>query len=489
MPKTPLLALTALLVLPSVASAATATADTETRHGTRFGPVTFKAARGEENIVSVTQANGRLRFHDGANRVRAKGDCEQVDSHTASCPVTEDVAKVKLRNRADFAKVSGLVEVRGGSGADRLRGSSGFDDLDGQAGADVLHGKARGDELTGGRGRDRLYGASGDDDLIDGERDGNAQRDIIVGGPSRDTAGQDRGDVVIYASRTDGLRVDLISGDGPDGDVIVGLESVEGGSGDDQLSGDADDNHLVGNGGDDRVRARGGDDLATGDLGDDDLNGASGNDVLNGGVGFDRFDGGTGDDDLVANDTTAEDVECGADNDIARTTVLDTVAECEVANSDPFYFQVQPEISGNTATFQVACQQLGGCDGELALRGPQGEDFGSGAFSDLPDDPETFSPVTVNLTDAAAEALADGVVVEVLHSETGGYRPSCRAARPAGSAAGARGRTSRRAPRRSRAGTRWRSARLARRTARAPGPRPQPGRRARRRSARTRRAR
>jgi Ca2+-binding RTX toxin-like protein len=425
MPKSLLLALTALLVLPSVASAATATADIEKRHGTRFGPVTFKAARGEANDVTVTQANGRLRFHDSANLVRAKGDCERVDDHTATCPVTEDVAKVKLGNRADVAKVSGLVEVRGGSGADRLRGSSGFDDLNGQAGNDTLIGQGGGDELTGGRGRDRLFGAAGDDDLIDGERDGDAQPDLFVGGSSRDTAGQDRGDFVIYASRTDGLEVDILSESGPGGDEIHGIESVEGGSGDDTLSGDADDNHLVGNGGDDRLRARDGDDFASGDRGDDELTGADGNDFLNGGAGLDALDGGTGDDTVDADDdSAAEVVECGADDDIAQTTRLDTVSDCEVASSDPFDFQVQPEISGHTATFQVACQHVGGCDGELVLRGPQGEAFGSGAFNDLPDDPETFSPVTVNLTDAAVAALADGVVVEVHHSEsnTGGYK-------------------------------------------------------------------
>jgi Ca2+-binding RTX toxin-like protein len=421
MPKTPLLALTALLVLPSVASAATATADIEKRHGTRFGPVTFNAARGEENDVKVTQANGRLRFHDNANRVRAKGDCKQVDDHTASCPVTEEVATVKLRNRADVARVSGLVAVRGGSGADLLRGSSGFDDLDGQAGDDTLVGKGGGDELTGGRGRDRLFGAAGDDDLIDGERDGNAQPDRFVGGSSRDTAGQDRGDVVVYASRSDPLRVNVLTQKGADGDEIVGIESIEGGSAGDHLIGDADDNHLVGNGGNDRLRSFGGDDFLSGDRGYDDLRAANGNDLLNGGAGRDQFQGGAGDDDLVADDLAAESVLCDADDDIARTNALDTVLDCEVANSDPLYFQVQPGISGNTATFQVACQQLGGCDGILNLRGPFGEDFGSAAFNHLPDDPETFSPVTVNLTDAAVEALANGANVEVLHSETGGY--------------------------------------------------------------------
>jgi hypothetical protein len=421
MPKTLLFTLAGLLILPSAASAATAMADLEKRHGTNFGPVTFKAAPGEANDVSVTQANGRLHFHDSANRVRAKGDCEHVNDHTASCPVTEDVAKVKLSNRADVAKVSGLVEVRGGSGADRLRGSSGFDDLSGQAGNDTLVGQGTGDELTGGRGRDRLFGAAGDDDLIDGERDGDAQPDLFVGGSSRDTAGQDRGDFVIYASRTNALRVNVLTQRGANGDEIVGMESIEGGSAGDHLIGDADDNHLVGNGGNDRLRSFGGDDFASGGRGDDDLRAANGNDVLNGGVGRDQFQGGAGDDDLIANDSAAESVLCDADNDVARTNALDRVLDCEVANSDPFYFQVQPEISGHTATFQVACQQLGGCDGSLNLRGPFGEDFGSGAFNDLPDDPQTFSPVTVNLTDAAVEALADGIFVEVLHSEAGGY--------------------------------------------------------------------
>ena len=207
------------------------------------------------------------------------------------------------------------------------------------------------------------------------------------------------------------------------GDELDGIESIEGGSGDDQLSGDADDNHLVGSGGDDRLRARGGDDFAEGDSGEDNLTGASGNDALNGGTDVDRFKGGSGDDALIANDNVVEAVECGTGDDIARSTGADTLEECEVANSDPFYFQVQPEIDANnkTATFQVACQQLGGCSGGLSLSGPRGEDYGSGTFADLPDDPETFSPVTVHLTDAAVGALADGVVVEVLHSDTGGY--------------------------------------------------------------------
>jgi hypothetical protein len=427
MRNTLLLTALAVLLLPVTASAGTATvnADLEMRNGTRFGPITFKAAKGDMNGVIVTQANGRLRFHDRLQLIEAKGDCGQVNDNTVTCPVSEDIAKVELGNRADFADVEGLVEVSGGKGPDFLGGSSGFDDLNGGAGADVLRGGRTGDELTGGAGSDTLFGGPGDDDLIDGERDGNSAPDAFMGGSSRDTAGSDRGDMVLYTQRKRGITINLSSkrhGIGPGHDDITGIESVSGGSGDDRLRGDGDDNHLVGNGGDDVLRGRGGDDFASGGLGSDTLKGLSGDDVLNGDKGSDAFFGGSGDDDLVANDASTENLVCGTGQDIARSTRLDGLQACEVANSDPLYIGVQPNITGHTATFQVACQQLGGCDGELKMSGPGGEDFGSGNFADLPDDPETFSPVTVNLTDAAVEALADGVVVEVLHGEFGGYR-------------------------------------------------------------------
>src|SRR5688500_16553887 len=133
MKKPLLITLAALLILPSAASAATATADVERRQGATFGPVVFKAAKGEVNRVTVSTQNGRRRFHDDANRVDARGDCEHVNAMTVICPFTEDIAEVRLGNRNDSAKAENLVEVLGGSGADRLRGSGGVDMLDGQA--------------------------------------------------------------------------------------------------------------------------------------------------------------------------------------------------------------------------------------------------------------------------------------------------------------------------------------------------------------------
>jgi Ca2+-binding RTX toxin-like protein len=420
-----LTALSSLLAFPSAASGAAVTADTERRGGTTFGPVTFKAALGEENLVTVSQANGLLRFHDAINVVRASGDCEQVDDHTASCPVTEDVAKVKLRDGLDSATVAGLVGVLGGSGRDFLTGSPGSDNLNGQAGRDTLTGGRGGDTLTGASGRDMLFGDRGDDDLIDGERDGNASPDVFAGGASRDTAGSDRGDRIVYSNRERGLHIDLSRkrhGIGPNHDDLAGIESVSGGSGDDRLLGDHDDNSLAGNGGDDILIGREGDDTLTGGGGEDNLAGRAGDDVVSGDAGTDELSGGVQDDLLIANDSAAETVRCNPGFDIARVTRLDTLKSCRVANSDPLYIIVRPQIRDDTATFQLACQQLDGCDGTLELSGPDAEDFGSGDFSDLPDDPETFTPVSVALTAAGVQALRDGAVVQVAHGDTGGYR-------------------------------------------------------------------
>lgn len=429
MTKTLLITLTALLVVPSAASGATATADIERRQGTTFGVVTFTAAKGEVNDVTVTEPGGQLRFHDDRNRVRARGDCEQVNRNTALCPLTEDNARVKLGNRDDRARVEGLATILGGSGDDRLRGSGGTSSLEGERGRDTLRGAGGDDDLTGGPGRDRLFGGPGDDELIDGETDAQAASDLFRGGRSRDTAGPDRGDAIDYSKRRRALDINLARDRvnmSAERDIVRGAESVVGGSGDDRLSGDGDDNGLDGRGGDDRLRGRGGDDIPMGDGGNDRVDGNAGNDVVWGNGGTDRLSGGSGDDALIAADPNAEALTCGSGDDDVRTNRHDTLDECEVSNTGSIYVRVQPEISGDTATFQVACQRLNGCSGTLALLGPEGEDYGSADFAGLPDDPQTFSPVAVTLTQAGVDALVDGVVVQVTHGDTGGYRAFMR---------------------------------------------------------------
>ena len=119
------LALVALLGLPSAAAAATADADVRAGgEGTTVGSVTFRASPGEANRVTVTSRRSGLVFRDAAHRVTARGDCEQLDPHSALCPSSEDIADVHLGDRDDAALVvAASVNVMGGPGADVLRGS------------------------------------------------------------------------------------------------------------------------------------------------------------------------------------------------------------------------------------------------------------------------------------------------------------------------------------------------------------------------------
>lgn len=423
--KTLPLALSALLILPSAASAATVDADVKRRGGAPLGPVTFKAAKGEVNRVTVADANGLLRFRDSANRLRARGDCKQVDRHTALCPFTEDIAQVRLGNRSDRATVSGLVEVLGGGGGDLLRGSRGNDRLDGERGNDTLHGGGKGDTLTGGPGRDRLFGGAGDDDLIDGETDSQAAADVFRGGSSRDTDnGADRGDRLDYSKRNRALSIDLTRAKGA-GDAILGLESVVGGSGNDTLRGDGDDNWLEGNGGRDRLLARGGDDIPQGGGGNDTVNGGGGDDVVWGDGGTDALIAGPGDDLLIGRDSNAEVIDCDAGNDVASVTRLDTLRNCERAASSQLSVSVQPDVQGNRAIFQVSClNDGGGCSGTIAITSLDGtRSYGTGDFAGIPHGADVFTPVEVDLTQAGRDALQQGAVVQVTFpGSTGGYR-------------------------------------------------------------------
>ncbi len=205
----------------------------------------------------------------------------------------------------------------GYGGNDDLRGYAGNDMLTGGAGNDLLIGGDGIDTLTGGVGADRLFGGDGNDIL-----EGGAGADRVVGGAGLDTAS--------YAGSTDtdgaGVVVNLlagsVTGNDAEGDVLVGIENLEGSAHKDTLTGDTADNTLKGNAGDDRLfggagndRLEGGDgadrlvggdgvDTLIGDAGDDTLVGGVGVDTLTGGDGVDTLVGGLGDDFLQGGDGT-----------------------------------------------------------------------------------------------------------------------------------------------------------------------------------------
>jgi Ca2+-binding RTX toxin-like protein len=133
---------------------------------------------------------------------------------------------------------------------------------------DVLTGDAGNNVLDGREGNDRLSGLGGNDLLT-----GGPGADILDGGAGIDRAsysGSGAGVIVNLAAHT-------AAGGDAQGDVLTGIEDLEGSAWADTLTGDAGGNWLYGLGGNDTLNGGAGDDL---------LNGGAGVDVLDGGAGF-----------------------------------------------------------------------------------------------------------------------------------------------------------------------------------------------------------
>ena len=191
--------------------------------------------------------------------------------------------------------------LNGGAGDDSLRAAADMNLLDGGPGDDRLVGNSGADELDGGGGRDEIFGKGGSDRMTDGDQPGAVGDrapgpDLMVGG-SHGGAGiyaGHHGDAVSYAGRKRAVSVDLASGqtggEAGEGDVLRGIETVVGGSGDDRLRGDDRANTLAGGGGRDLLVGRGaGDSLWPGTGGGPIMCGA-GNDVVEPSGYADRLD-------------------------------------------------------------------------------------------------------------------------------------------------------------------------------------------------------
>ena len=424
------LSLLLLAILPSAASAATATADIRVRNGVELGPVTFKAAKGERNDVTVTNDGGLLRIPRRHNRVRARGDCKQVNRHTALCPSTEDIAQIRLGNRNDSrdrreprhrvrrrrqrraARVVGRRPPRMASAATTRCTASG-----------------RGDDLTGGPGRDRVFGGSGDDDLFDGETDAQAAADLYRGGSSRDTRFQaDIGDTIDYSKRKRALDIDLSRSRvnfGSERDVVRGLESIVGGSAGDKLSGDGDDNWIFGKGGSDRIRGRGGDDLVRGDGGNDRVSGEERQRLR-----LRRERSAISSRAATATTRSPHGTRPRRRSIAVRawmwrwprvSTRLSPARSARPTRSTSRRSPRTCRATRRHSTCRVPRDR--GCSGTLALTGLTGESYGAGEFAGVPHGVDLFTPVEVDLTPAGRDALRDGQVIVLTHGTgDGGFR-------------------------------------------------------------------
>ena len=194
----------------ALATAASAQAATVSVSGNK---VTYRAASGERNDVTITATSSSVIVRDARAPVTG---CTAVGPNGALCEGVFRRATVLLGNGADRARITGLaVSANGGSGADRVTGDDEDDTLNGGTGNDVLDGAAGDDLLLGDLGNDTLHGGRGRDEL-----DGDVGDDVLVGGPQRDRLfgfrGRDRIDsadgvveTVDCGNENDFARVDL----------------------------------------------------------------------------------------------------------------------------------------------------------------------------------------------------------------------------------------------------------------------------------------
>lgn len=359
--------------------------------------IAFVADPGERNDVFVVRdSDGSWVLRDNGAPLTVGAGCVALDAGSARCTPPADAAvhvTVDAGDGDDHVHVPDRnlgVQVDAGAGDDVVIGGG---TLIGGDGNDTLTGGAGGDDVYGGAGADVLRGAGGDDSLsgdgIGSGRDGGTFDDVLEGGAGNDTA--------TYAGRAASVDGDLAVGAAGavgEHDRLVGVESLEGGDGDDTLTGDDGPNTLTGNAGADVLSGRGGDDTLRDGSGVDHLDGGAGSDTIytldagddaRGGDGNDhiqtvagaRIDGGDGDD-LLSFGGAPQALTCGAGDDVVASERLagERLDGCERVVVGAFgLFTVavmpvrQPE---GLVLLPVACRAQGtsvvtGCRGGVSL--------------------------------------------------------------------------------------------------------------------------
>ena len=152
----------AAFALPSLASAATVSLDTESDTPS----YRYVAADGEANNLTVTTSAGSTTLHDTVGLQAGEG-CTAIDALTATCPTRFGGAR--LEDGDDHAVVKGPygAALFGGAGNDVLAGGDGADFLQGDYGNDTITGGRGGDQIHAKDGNDRVFAADkGPDEVL-----------------------------------------------------------------------------------------------------------------------------------------------------------------------------------------------------------------------------------------------------------------------------------------------------------------------------------
>jgi hypothetical protein len=287
------------LVAPAPAGAVTVQAFSGPRYSS--SGIAVNGGPGADD-VSVAYGRERVIVRSGAPDVAAEAPCVVVDPYTARCPSFG--AGILVYGEAGDDRL--VVRTPGfAGGISTTGGASGY--VDGGAGDDRLVVGGDNSVVRGGDGADVLRGGRGGQIFI-GDRS-TPSDDVIDGGPGRF-------DVLSYARRREGVRVDLargVAGRRGERDVLRRIESITGGMGDDVLLGDGRRNVIEDGGGADTIRGRGGDDVVDVRGGNDDARAGAGADLV-----YAYF-----------NDALAAPLRCGRGDDLAVANGRVVLAGCE----------------------------------------------------------------------------------------------------------------------------------------------------------------
>jgi hypothetical protein len=293
--------------------------------------VRYVAGAGERNDLTFTPIENSwptaFVIGDPGATITAGRGCVSIDAHAAVCVATSGSMydlRARLGDGDDVLRPAGFVQMT----------------ADGGPGDDQLFGGTWDDRLTGGGGLDELRGGEGDDVLRDGDGDNNAHADVLDGGGGFDWAG--------YELRARPVAVDLADpapdGAAGEGDTLLGIEAVHGGSGDDRLAGDAGGNAFDDEGGRNELWGRGG---------DDEFRGAA-----------------------------SGPVDCGGGDDSVRgvTRRVRLARDCELvvraAGDEDFWVTAQPRLTATGMFMRMYCPGLDGeplpCAGSATVRDGSG---------------------------------------------------------------------------------------------------------------------
>jgi hypothetical protein len=311
-----------LLLLPAAADAAGTVTITETR-------VTFQAAAGIANDVTMTATQGSIVFTDAADVItEAEAACEGTGTNTVTCTspdFTEGIARPGDMNDRVQASGSLRLTVEAGAGDDELTVSSSPDSPQTR----VL-GEDGNDRIATGDGNDSVQAGDGTDSVVTGGGDdianaGDGNGDSVDLGPGNDLLGvrvTDGGDNFTGGPGRDSMSISFMSDQTPPADTAVDLTA-----GTVNATGEAGTTATEFEDVDLFVQAS-----VTGTPGSNSIGTFTGADLVDPGAGQDFVTLGAGDDRALTRDGSPDSVLCGSGVDSAEVDQLDFTVGCETVS-------------------------------------------------------------------------------------------------------------------------------------------------------------